>query len=137
MISPAQVGSSAAEVGRQVKMRRRLTESETPVTAYGPLTVMSRRCGSSVTPKLMLTSASVFSVGIRASSIGASNFWMNAADTLCGPAVTWMRAVFGSRLLAGSDSLMRSFSGITATRWPSMATSISSLRFMTLIVERP
>ncbi len=41
-----------------------------------------------VTPKLMLTSASVFSSGISRSSIGPSMLLTNAADTRCGPALT-------------------------------------------------
>ena len=59
---------------------RRLTVSDTPVTADGPRIVMSRMCGSAVTPKLMLTSASVFSSGTSRSSTGPSKRWMNAAE---------------------------------------------------------
>ena len=87
-IESAQDSSSPADVGRHVKMAARLGVSDTPVTFVGPTTRKSRRCGSIVTPKLMLTSASVFSSGIRRSSIGPSRFWMNAADTRCGPALT-------------------------------------------------
>ena len=85
----------------------------------------------------MLTSASVFSTGTSRSLGGASKRWMNAAETRCGPALTWTRAVRGSRLLDRSDSLMRSLSAITATRSPSIETSICSLRSITLIVVRP
>ena len=50
MICVAQTSSSFAFVGRHVKMRRRLTVSDTPVTAVGPRMVMSRMCGSVVEP---------------------------------------------------------------------------------------
>ena len=50
MISVAHAASSAAEVGRQLKMRRRLGVSDTPVTLNGPATANSRRCGSVVMP---------------------------------------------------------------------------------------
>ena len=84
----AQDSSSAAVVGRHVKILARLGVSDTPVTFVGPTTRKSRMCGSIVTPKLMLTSANVFSRGVSKSSIGPSMFWMNAADTRCGPALT-------------------------------------------------
>ena len=89
-ISVAHAASSAGVVGRQVKMRRRLGVSETPVTCVGPVTANSRRCGSAVTPNVspMLVSASVCSIGATRSSTGPSARWMNAADTRCGPALT-------------------------------------------------
>jgi len=43
--------SSDSAVGRQVKILRRLTVSDTPVTLNGPLIAKSRTCGSVVTPK--------------------------------------------------------------------------------------
>ena len=57
---------------------------------------MSRMCGIDVTPKLMLTSASVFSSGAIRSSTGPSSRWMNAAEIRCGPALMWMGGVFSS-----------------------------------------
>ena len=87
-IDSAHDSSSAADVGRQVKILARLGVSDTPVTLVGPTTRKSRMCGSIVMPKLMLTSASVFSSGVSRSSIGPSMFWMNAAETRCGPALT-------------------------------------------------
>ena len=85
-ISAAHVSSSMALVGRHVKIFRRLSVSDTPVTLDGPRIVMSRMCGSAVTPKLMLTSASVLSSGTSRSSSGPSNRWMNAAEMRCAPA---------------------------------------------------
>ena len=73
MMSAAHVSSSFELVGRQVKIIRRLTVSDTPVTFDGPRMVRSRMCGSAVTPKVMLTSASVFSSGTSRSSSGPSN----------------------------------------------------------------
>ena len=44
-------GRSADTVaGWQLKMLRRTGVSDTPVTAYGPFTVSSRRCGNSEKP---------------------------------------------------------------------------------------
>ena len=86
MMSAAQADSSGALVGRQVKILRRLSVSETPVTAIGPATVKSRRCVSAVVPNTspMLVSASVCSIGMIKSSAGPSNRCTNAADTRCG-----------------------------------------------------
>ena len=79
-----------AAVGRQLKMRRRLGDSDTPVTVIGPVTANSRRCGSAVIPKPLpiWLSAIVCSMGAIRSSTGASNREMNAAATRCGPALT-------------------------------------------------
>ncbi len=43
-------------------------------------------CGSAVTPKVIFTSASVFSSGTSRSSTGPSKRWMKAAVMRCGPA---------------------------------------------------
>ncbi len=52
MILRAHGISSAAPVGRQTKILRRLGVSETPVTLYGPVTLKSRTCGRMVMPAL-------------------------------------------------------------------------------------
>ena len=52
-ICSAHGASSAGVVGRQMKTRRRLTVSDTPVTLCGPVTANSRRCGSVVTPSAL------------------------------------------------------------------------------------
>ena len=89
------MASSAAVVGRHVKIFRRLAVSDTPVTVWGPVMAKSRRCGSPVMPNVspVLVSASVCSIGVMMSSIGPSANWTNAADTRCGPAVTWIGGV--------------------------------------------
>ena len=46
----AQTISCGAVDGWQVKIRRRLGVSETPVAVSGPVIAMSRRCGSVVKP---------------------------------------------------------------------------------------
>ena len=45
MIFRAHGISSDGEVGRQMKMRRRLGVSDTPVTLYGPVMLKSRTWG--------------------------------------------------------------------------------------------
>ena len=86
----AQAVSSDGCVGRQVKMRRRLGESEMPVTLMGPVMANSRRCGSAVMPKPLpiWLSAIVCSIGAIRSSTGASKRDTNAAEMRCGPART-------------------------------------------------
>ena len=50
MIFSAQGRASLGAVGRQVKMRRRVGVSDTPVGLYGPVTTRSCRCGMFVMP---------------------------------------------------------------------------------------
>ena len=50
MICDAHAASSLGDVGRHVKILRRLGVSETPVTLNGPVMLKSRRCGSIVIP---------------------------------------------------------------------------------------
>ncbi len=52
MIFRAHGISSDGEVGRQMKMRRRLGVSDTPVTLYGPVMLKSRTCGRMKIPAL-------------------------------------------------------------------------------------
>ena len=133
----AQVSSSFAVVGRQEKIIRRLMVSDTPVTEEGPRIVMSRMCGRAVTPKLMLTSASVFSSGTSRSSSGPSNRWMNAAEMRCGPAGMWVGGVLISRLFFGSVSLIRVLRSTSAARSPLIDTSTCSLMSIVAIEVRP
>ena len=116
---------------------RRLIVSETPVTVEGPRIVTSRMCGSAVTPKLMLTSASVFSSGTSRSSTGPSKRWMNAAEMRCGPAAMCIGGVLISRLFFGSVSLIRTLRSSSAARSPLTDTSICSLMSIVAIVVRP
>ena len=129
-MSAAQRDSSAALVGRQAKMRRRLSVSDTPVTDSGPSTVKSRRWVSAVVPNTspMLVSASVCSIGMIKSSAGPSNRCTKAADRRCCPALMW---TFGVCMVMpfGSCSFMRGLMSIRATRSPLIETSICSPRY--------
>ena len=122
----AHAASSAAIVGRQVKMRRRLTVSETPVTRCGPTTARLRRCGSVVMPTAMpiSVSARVCSIGATRSLTGPSNRCRNAAVTRCGPAGTCTGAVFSDSPVV--DSFIRGLMSNSAARSPSIDTSICS-----------
>ena len=128
MISAAHASSSAFAVGRHEKIFNRLGVSDTPVTSSGPWITKSRRCGSIVTPQVMLTSASVFSSGISRSSTGPSSFCTKAAVTRCGPALMCTGGVTSSRPFFGSVSLMRVFRSTSATRSPFTENSTCSLR---------
>ena len=121
-MSQAQVSSSFAEAGEQVKMRRRLGVSETPVTTKGPAMVNDCRCGSAMNPGTpALISTIDCSTWRNSSSVGPSNFAMNAADTRCGPALTGMRGVVRLTFVSGVfGSILK-----RAARAPSIETSIS------------
>ena len=129
-MSAAQADSSSAVVGRQVKILRRLSVSDTPVTLSGPLTVKSRKCVNAVVPNTspMLVSARVCSIGMIRSSAGPSNRCTNTADTRCWPALMLTLGVCIVRPF-GSCSFMRGLMSINATRSPSIETSICSPRY--------
>ena len=127
MISRAHAGSSAGVAGRQLITRSQAAVRVTPVISYGPPMVMSRRCGTPVIPYEypIFLSASDHSWGDVRSSTGPSVTLRNAADTRCGPAVTGSGSVTTSTPPGSCRCIHRS-RGISATRAPSIETSISS-----------
>ncbi len=108
-----------------MKIRRRLTSFDTPVTWSGPVIVSIRRCGSVVTPAPppMSVSAIVKRCGAIRSSIGPSHRFRKAADTRCGPAVTSMGGVVIDSP-CGRSPLIFGLTGKRATCPPSIETSI-------------
>src|SRR5688572_6872389 len=104
MIFSAHGRASLGDVGRHVKIWRRLGVSDTPVGLYGPVTTRSDRCGILVMPcsDPICVSAMLWPIGARLSLTGPSNVLMNAAAMRCGPA----RTVIGGVLMLspfGSD----------------------------------
>ena len=122
----AHAASSASVVGRHMKIFRRLTVSEMPVTRCGPTTARLRRCGKVVMPTAMPISVSaiVCSIGATRSLTGPSNRWMKAAVTRWGPADTCTGGVLSDRL--DVVSFMRGSMSKIATRSPLIETSICS-----------
>ena len=92
-ISSAQLGSSAAALGWQTKIRLRLGVSPGPVAAYGPRTVAIAIAGSVPRPRMrprVMPSSS------------ASERSTNVMPTRCGPAASGARNVTCSLLRRGT-----------------------------------
>ncbi len=128
MVSVAQGRSSSAAVGRHPKTRLRLGVSEMPVTFIGPAMTRSWMCGAEVMPKPvpMRMSMRVWSIGIIRSSTGPTKRGTNAAETRCGPALTWMAGVSMTKPFSLA-SLMLATTSSRATRSPLTEISSSSL----------
>src|ERR1051325_2262833 len=97
-ICSAQGRASLGDVGRQVKMRRRLGVSDTPVGLNGPVTTKSEMCGTVVIPywEPICVSAMLWPMGEMLSLTGPSKVRTNAAEMRCEPARTGMGLVLSS-----------------------------------------